>query len=704
MMDLVRIESIRVIVIDDNQIKYNRLMEVFQAQGHTVNAVLLDDLFSLQKHIKKTWDIIFYSKAYDFDQKELFDLIKNSKQPYLPCLHLEHEDHTQNRYALNSHFFDQVNLNHPKHLLFTFSKAIEVSYLWQEKQRLDRDVENIQHQVKTVAEHMQDASMMVQEGIVIETNQYFKEMFHIDDAFGLPLLDVLQPKDADHFKQQLKLININSAQTYHFEIESINPVLHNKNLSLKIFSDQEQESLHISIGQPQTVQTQEPKPLNYYEQINQIISNQNSTHVEKLFVRLTLDLNEIDRNILSNQNEISQHLNHALKQIKMFFSDDFITAGPFQWVAVLQIDKPLVQITAQLCESFESSSLPFKLSYCVFSGHLHTEDEFYALYAQSHIKITNAVQQHDTPPAQPETATKEQQTLKLVEKEEPITLQVQDTTEHIEPAIIASPPPQIPQMSFEQEESLNERPAFDNDTFTTSSDYQTHVKYQQVYDKNDSNQHIFEVTTVYTDANGISYNLSYDHELPLINTASLIQIDQNSIKAACETLSYFCGMTQTPPDASIVINLHHSSLDSPLAAYLSSILQQTPNLNQNKIILQFNAFDIIHLNLQTHPTWATLKQMNIAIGLRHFNFNNNKIILLNQLQPKICFLALNVEQILSSTTQHQYIQEQFSHFKQIDFVIPELNDMNEFADAWNVDCRYLQGQYFQDKLDHMTNI
>jgi len=36
-------------------------------------------------------------------------------------------------------------------------------------------------------------------------------------------------------------------------------------------------------------------------------------------------------------------------------------------------------------------------------------------------------------------------------------------------------------------------------------------------------------------------------------------------------------------------------------------------------------------------------------------------------------------------------------------ILPMLNNMNTFANAWNIDVRYLQGDYFQKKLDHLID-
>ncbi|MBF7682039.1 EAL domain-containing protein [Acinetobacter sp. B5B] len=701
MMDLFRTKNIRIIIIDDNQIQYNHLMDIFQAQGYTVSAVLLDDLLSLQKHMKTTWDIIFYSKAYDFDQNKLFDLIKNSKQSYLPCLRLERENTTQNHYELKSDFFDQVNINHPKHLCFTFDKAMVVSFLWQEKQRLDKDVENIQNQIKSTSEHTKDASMVVQEGIVMENNQHVHEMFHIDDAFGMPLLDVLQPKNPDYLKQQLKLIDINSAQTYHLDIESTHTHLKNKKLHLKIFSNQEEESLHISIGQPQQQDLATTTVVSYHEQINQIIKHQNKDFTQRVLLSFSIKQSHTKIKLLSSESGVQQYIDNVTQEITKYFSMTPIKAGPFQWIGIIGMPEELTspQIESRLIELLKQFSTPVQLGYCAFRGNLTSEAQFYWLFAHSKQKtIFNEVQESDTTHAQITNTVIDTPALSVEKTPEPT--QVQNTTTSAPPQPNVAMP--TPDLSSEllTNGSISSSPLSD-DVSSTVNQYQSSVKYQQIYDKHDSNPHMFEVTTVFTDSNGISYNLNYADELPLMENSASIQMDQETIKTACQTLYQFC---QTTPDANVIINLHHSSLDSPLTTYLATLLQQLPGLNAEKITLQFNALDIIQLNLQIHPTWAALRQMNIGVGLSHFNFNSKEISLLGQIQPKICFMALNLEQILSNGTQHQYIQEQFNYFKNTDFVIPQLNDMNEFANAWNVDCRYLQGQYFQEKLSQMVNI
>ena len=55
-------------------------------------------------------------------------------------------------------------------------------------------------------------------------------------------------------------------------------------------------------------------------------------------------------------------------------------------------------------------------------------------------------------------------------------------------------------------------------------------------------------------------------------------------------------------------------------------------------------------------------------------------------------------------TQFQHTLEKYHAIKPIELLLKNLNDMNSFANAWNVDVRFLQGEYFQKKLDHLTDV
>ena len=58
----------------------------------------------------------------------------------------------------------------------------------------------------------------------------------------------------------------------------------------------------------------------------------------------------------------------------------------------------------------------------------------------------------------------------------------------------------------------------------------------------------------------------------------------------------------------------------------------------------------------------------------------------------VCLKALQ-EKILNYIAQ-----------KSVEIILTDLNDMTQFANAWNVEARYLQGNYFQKKLDRLSDV
>jgi hypothetical protein len=63
--------------------------------------------------------------------------------------------------------------------------------------------------------------------------------------------------------------------------------------------------------------------------------------------------------------------------------------------------------------------------------------------------------------------------------------------------------------------------------------------------------------------------------------------------------------------------------------------------------------------------------------------------------------------MLVSEKEMAILQEKILHFiaeKQVEILLTELNDMSLFANAWNVEARFLQGNYFQKKLDRLTDV
>ncbi len=63
--------------------------------------------------------------------------------------------------------------------------------------------------------------------------------------------------------------------------------------------------------------------------------------------------------------------------------------------------------------------------------------------------------------------------------------------------------------------------------------------------------------------------------------------------------------------------------------------------------------------------------------------------------------------MLANDKSCQELQEKITTYheiKTVEIMLRELNDMTLFANAWNVEARFIQGDYFQKKLDHLIDV
>ncbi len=88
----------RLLIIDDNQLRYNQILQLFSAQEHKVQACLLDDFKTFEKQLNLPWDMVIFGRAYDLKIEQTLSLIQASSQPNLPVLLLEPEDFDAQQY------------------------------------------------------------------------------------------------------------------------------------------------------------------------------------------------------------------------------------------------------------------------------------------------------------------------------------------------------------------------------------------------------------------------------------------------------------------------------------------------------------------------------------------------------------------------------------------------------------------------------
>lgn len=106
----------RLLIIDDNQIRFNQIRDLLTANEYQVDAVLLDDLQNFEKQLNFNWDLIIFGRAYDLKYEQALSLVRLSKQPNLPILLLKPDDYQANQYTgyIQKGVYDILNLEYPE--------------------------------------------------------------------------------------------------------------------------------------------------------------------------------------------------------------------------------------------------------------------------------------------------------------------------------------------------------------------------------------------------------------------------------------------------------------------------------------------------------------------------------------------------------------------------------------------------------------
>ncbi|MDF2418068.1 EAL domain-containing protein [Acinetobacter beijerinckii] len=674
----------RLLIIDDNQLRYNQILQIFNQQDHQVQATLLDDLKAFEKQLNLTWDIVIFGRAYDLKVEQTLSLIQASHQPSLPILLLEPEDYSSDQFQNYIHkgIYDVLNLKAPERFYISIIRALSFSRLVQAEHRLLDELEAAQTQAQSLVAESHKAVAILQEGIHMNANTEYANLFGFgseDDLIGLPILDVLQPEDLAQFKLRFKKISQGQFEQARFELRTQNPSVKNNPLHLEFLPSGNDDEVQLNIECESLAQSSAN-------------STQPSIAVDKAS-NINSVLQQINRHLTNHPANSNALVLFSLKSCpnEVFQSDWRATKAYFAniptfikeqlSVPVYQVDTALFVALVQAESKTVLNSLLISLNALQKPQLLVTANYTFPLQLKlGHYELSQQIS---------DEAIFEQILTKafastLPEINSPkIDADISLTTEHV---------PTSAQLSILQELKLK----------LDAGDI--HIKYQQLYDKQDQNTHTYEVTggfihnNQWQDLNSID-ELKDDTELS-------VQLDRWILVEASKQLHNF--ITQYPK-AKLIVNLNHHILlnDKKLPELTAKLLTIIGSKQAHPLVLQFSEQALQQNLSQAQPQIALLRQHGAEISIRNFGDSLYSDSILQQIDTQYLSFNHKLAKMLSSEKDIAVLQEKILHFigmKSVEILLIDLNDMNLFANAWNVEARYLQGNYFQKKLDRLTDV
>ncbi|MGE8523535.1 MAG: EAL domain-containing protein [Acinetobacter pseudolwoffii] len=698
----------RLLIIDDNQIRYNQICDLLTNNDYQVNAVLLDDLKSFEKQLNFNWDLIIFGRAYDLKYEQALSLVRLSQQPNLPMILLKPDDYRAEQYAQYIHkgIYDILNFDYLERFYVGLVRALSFSRVSQTQQHLLNELEAAQSQTQSLVEDSNRAIATIQEGIHIQANADYLKLFGLqseDEIIGLPLLDLLQPSDLNDFKTRFKKISQGQVDLGRVEIHSLNPrVAASKPLKLEFLpSSAEEDALQITIDtQAQAGNTEKPagKPSTF-----QLLKREITKQSAPVNAMVTFSLSSYEPEVLQSEWTTFSGYFKAVKEflkeqthVPLFKLEYDVLVGLFQADSKAILESKLIGLNAlskpQLVTVGQNSfPLNLRMGYVVLEQGLNDEAHCNELIAQA---FSSALPQAE---AAPEFA-----------------LDI--------PASLSNPPSlEMPQIDFSVAETPIESPTVAAISPAVSSipaatphilkalsecldRGEIHLKYQQLYDKEDTRLYTYEVTSGFIYENkwqdiSTLLELHEDDELS-------IKLDRWILVEASKQLHNF--ITQYP-DATLIVNLNRAVLfkDRSFPEFISKLITIIRSKVRHPLILQFSEEDILLNQQDAQKYLRVLHEHGALIALRDFGQSMYGPNLLRELEIDGVSLHSSLTQMLNNETGVEQLQEKITSYndiKPLNILVRELNDMTLFANAWNVDARFIQGDYFQKKLDHLIDV
>ena len=685
----------RLLIIDDNQIRFNQICEQLTANEHRVQAILLDDIKNFEKQLHLTWDLVIFGRAYDLKVDQALTLIRASQQPNLPLLLLKPDDYDATQYTnyIRKGIYDIVNLDFPERFYFGLIRALSFSRLQQSQEQLMTELENAQIQAQALVEDSNKAVAIIQEGIHVQANAEYLQLFGLkteDDIIGLPLLDLLQPEDVTDFKFRFKKVSQGQFDHGRFDIHSQNPLLAKQNpLKVEFIAATDDDALQITIDNEtstanvaSSAASTSEKPAakqSTYQLVNRTLAKQPSI-ANALVVFSLANCPEaiFQADWLTTKNYFANIQTFLKEQtnVPLFTVGNGLVVGLFQAESTAILESKLIGLNSLtkpqlLTVDQHTYPLNLRIGYILLNQDIRDETNFEQLISQG---FANAL-------PNPQDQNNSGLALDLSFGESNLN------------AIESAAVPQ----------SFNE-PAIITALRQSLDRGEIHLKYQQLYDKQDTNLYTYEVTS------GFIFNSEWKSLAGLIELAEdpelSIKLDRWILVEACKQLHNF--ITQYP-EAKLIVNLNKHVLlqDRSFPEFVSKLITIVGSRLSHPLILQFSEEDISQNLGDAQKQIGLLRQHGAEISLRDFGHSIYSESILKQVDIHYLTLHSALIEKLADDQSTQELQEQlsvYSEIKPIEILLRDLNDMNLFANAWNVDARFIQGDYFQKKLDHLIDV
>lgn len=689
-----RSQHLQLLVIDDEQTTANNLAQLLEQQHTTTQFQLLDDQEEFEKAIRTHWDVILFGHAYDLDYQKVLQLLKDNNLE-IPVIAIPDEmaapaDNQDTSPDLVAGFklglTDVIPRHRLTHLAYAIQREAKHSRNIARNLKLSNQFKEAERRAQLLVKNSKSAVAYIHDGVHIYTNETYNELFgyhSLEDLVGMPVIDLIEGKDINSFKEFLRAYSRGATQQSEFKFNGI-----------KADGTEFEALLQLA-------------PASYDgEDCIQIIIQPQLQSSAALAAQLAVIERVDNLTKLNNRLAFEEDLTKTLAQLRITPAEHavlYINIGNIGHIhaiaglsgsdtAILDIAKLLKkELAPNELYRFRESSFTVILngqnieearatakSLChLVSEHLIMVDK---RTVQATISI-GVVPINQSSPGQAEVLDRAYQS------SEKVRLQNQGSGNGI---YVYNP----------AENASNSDSALRELLENALNRGQFQLMFQHIYDTTEQDQELFEVYVRLPLGDGKV--MGPDEFLAVAQQYHLEgRIDRWVLLNASKLLKTF--MAQHPK-ARLLINLGVESIQDPSLPDVITKLLGALNSSHKPLILQFNEANVSTYMQLAKTQLEALRNIGAQVSINDFGSTLNSKNLLNYLKLDLVKLDKAYMTNLNNDDNYNATQALVSEIQgyEIDIIGGYIEAPQEVAKAWTLGARYLQGYYFQKPMDKLV--
>ncbi len=690
-------ESLRLLVVDDEQLTAEGLTDLLKAQGVATRMHLLDDREELDKSLRQAWDLILFGNAYDLSYGDVVSTIRASGKD-LPLIVMppddadltpsSDQDQTPVFFAkaLSAGVTDIIHRGKKIQLVAAMRRELRNLDYRRSQRSLESMLAEAERRAQLLLKNSRSAVSYIHDGVHIYVNETYQQLFGhdtIEELMGMPVIDLVYREDLNDFKEFLRTYSKGDHTQSEFKFQGVRAdgSTFDAMLQLAPASYEGEPCIQIIIQHQGEGNAELEAQLAAVERLDPLTGLGNRLAFEE-------HLNDARSSAIKHKNQ------HAL----MFVSIDNI--GQINASAGLAgSDATMIEVARVLTAQFEDSNISRfgESTFTVIVPAITTEritaraqqlvdtvQELLIDVDKRTVQTTLSIGIAMIGETSPETS-------ELIDRAFDAADKVKLKTKGIGNGInLYNPAENATQSDSALRELLEE--ALEHGRFK--------LMYQPLYDTENENALFYEVFVRLPIADGTL--MTPDEFMPVAQRFGMDgRLDRWILLNACKQLKKHL---VAHPNTRLLINLTADSLQDPSLPNLIGKLATAVGGGVNPLILQFSENDVINYLKLAKENIASFREQGCGISISNFGTALNALNTLSMIDSTMVKLDksyihdLDKEENMSAT--RNLITEVTALERQV--IVAYIETPATMSKAWSMGARFLQGFYLQPPAEDMT--